>query len=92
MMPPNVLNFEELTDRTKICTGSLYGKGANISDVHVHNYFSETANQPLSHLNAVTPSAGPNVSFAYPKHKRYDTPESSNDESDLEPIDIANML
>jgi hypothetical protein len=97
--PSNVLNFEELTDKTKTRTGSLRGKGTNTPDVHVHNYFGETAHQPLSGLshhnvhNAVTP--GPNVGVLRMKRKRYGTPKSSDDESDgsdLKPIDIADML
>src|SRR6267154_1264804 len=92
MTPFNVLNFKELTDRTKTRTRSLRGKRANTPDVHVHNYFHETAHQSLSHLNAVMP--WPNVSFppSHLKHKCYGTPRSSDNESDLEPIDIADML
>ena len=83
-------NFDELADKTKTCTGSLCGKGANTPDVHVHSYFGKTAHQPLSHLNNVTP--GPNASFPHQKHKRYGTPKSTDNESDLELIDIADML
>jgi hypothetical protein len=85
-----VLNLEELTDKTKTRAGSSRAKGANVPDVHVHNYFGETALHP--HFNTNNTSHGTaNTSISHPKRKRDSTPES-DDESDLEPIHIENML
>ncbi|KAI0246018.1 hypothetical protein BJV78DRAFT_1158199 [Lactifluus subvellereus] len=93
--PPNVLNFNELTDKTKArsASGSSCGKGINVPDVHVHNYFgaSEAGNTPhTTHQDADVPGAA-NTRILPMKRSHADIPES-DDESDLEPICIDNVL
>jgi hypothetical protein len=90
-----VLNFDKLTDKAKNQSASSCGKGSNLPDIHVHNYFGEKSNVlPLTQYNPKPPR--PKLSNALstgssPKHKHNHILES-DDESDLEPIKIEDML
>lgn len=89
MTPPNVLNLEELSDKTKSRTGSSRGRVSNVPDVHVHNYFGEAGSHPHLATNDRHDAAPTNTStgLTFLKRKRINIPESSDDESDIELLD-----
>jgi len=77
-------------NKAKTRSGSLCGKGSTLPDVHIHNHFGETANDfrwaPSQHT-----TNPPSNTRVEPKHKREYIPDS-NSESDLEPIQIDDVL
>ena len=89
-----MFNFDELMDKAKTRSASSCGKGANLPDIHVHNHFGDMANiLPPTHNNPKPSRPQPDTSdtSGLPKHKHDCVPES-DDESDLEPIQIDDVL
>lgn len=89
-----MFNFDELTDKAKTQSASSRRKGSHLPDIHVHNHFGDMANiLPSTHCNPESSRPQSNTSDTSSSSKRkHDCVPESDDESDLDPIQIDDVL